>query len=117
MKQAWPVWMVVPMLFVSKPAISHDWYEELQVPGTMQKCCGKKDCAAYPHRMNDSETVLELLIRGKWHQVPEDVILRDHVSPDGQVHACCWNGATKPAGCEAKDPVVFRCVVPLGQGV
>jgi hypothetical protein len=111
------MWVVAILaLFSFKPAMAHEWYSELRVPGSMQICCGKKDCAPYPHRMNDSETAFELFVRGKWRQVPDDVILHDHSSPDGQVHACCWNGVGQ-GGCEAEEPVVFRCVVPLGRGV
>lgn len=110
------IFLASSIFLLSSSGNAHDWYEELKVPGSLQSCCGGKDCAPYPHRMNDSETSLELFIRGKWRPVPDEKILHDHASPDGQVHACCFNYG-KTGGCEAKDPVVFRCVIPLGRGV
>lgn len=98
-----------------RPAAPHDWYEGLQVPEGGSPCCGDKDCAPYPHRSTPGETQYELFIRGEWWPVPQDRVL-GMFSPDGQAHACCFYGHGS-TGCDARDPVAFRCVILPGQGV
>ena len=54
-------------------------------------CCGKRDCAPYPHRSSAGELAYEVQIKGKWYAIdPESVV--GEFSPDGQVHVCCLDG-------------------------
>lgn len=93
---------------------AHDWYDELEAPDG-RRCCGGNDCAPYPYRTTPGELSYELFVRDRWWQVPPDRIL-GMFSPDGLAHACCFYGYGK-IGCEAQDPVIFRCVILPGQGV
>lgn len=102
------------MWLLSGQAFSHDWYDELDAPDG-RRCCGDKDCAPYLHRSTPGNIGYELFVLGKWWPVPPEAIV-GMFSPDGLAHACCFYGHGQ-TGCEAREPVVFRCVILPGQGV
>jgi hypothetical protein len=70
---------------------AHDWYTELQQPGTGIPCCGMFECR--PLLANQIRHMvggrLQFLLDDEWRDVDPAVIL-DLPSPDGRVHAC-WN--------------------------
>lgn len=109
--------LVLLFWMVSGQVLAHDWYSDLKnSKGSL--CCGGDDCAPYPYRHTPGETGYELLINGRWWPVPSEAVL-GMFSPDDQAHACCFYGNARGTknGCEAREPVSFRCVVLPGQGV
>ena len=100
------------IVLVPQSSDAHSWYDEL-ANDSRQQCCGDDDCAPYPYRATPGELGYELFIREKWWPVPQRAIL-GMFSPDGNAHACCFYGSASNNGCEAREPVVFRCVVLPG---
>jgi hypothetical protein len=87
----------------------HHWYEKLMRPDTHSSCCNDKDCRPTQHRYHEGK--LQVLLDGKWENVPERALLKNEHSPDLQSHVCALEKSPWSYGA---DRIV--CVV-LGHGV
>jgi hypothetical protein len=73
-------------------AQNHDWYKDLQQPGTGLLCCNgpangsEGDCRPTRAYLDDDGT-WKALIDGRWVSVPPKVVLKQ-LAPDGNSHVC-----------------------------
>jgi hypothetical protein len=73
-------------------AQNHDWYKDLQQPGTGLLCCNGRasgldgDCRPTRAYVDDDGT-WKALIDGRWVAVPPKVVLKQ-LAPDGNSHIC-----------------------------
>jgi hypothetical protein len=74
-------------------AQNHDWYKELNQPGTTYSCCNARtdknpdgDCR--PTRAYQTEDgTWRALLNGRWVPVPPKTVLQT-LAPDGRSHIC-----------------------------
>lgn len=83
------IWLFVTAIGV---AWSHDPYSTWKIPGTDSSCCSLQDCA--PAEWRIGKNGYEAYMVDKWVEIPEDRILRDYHSPDGQGHLCARKDGT-----------------------
>lgn len=74
-------------------AENHDWYQQLNQPGTSYSCCNaltdkdpNGDCRPTRAYMKDDGT-WRAMIDGRWVPVPPRVVLKT-LAPDGNSHIC-----------------------------
>lgn len=73
-------------------AENHDWYRDLQQPGTGYSCCNgtangsEGDCRPTRAYLSD-DGLWYALVDGRWVQVPPGAVLAQP-APDGRSHIC-----------------------------
>lgn len=70
-------------------ARAHDPYSTWLVPGTKTSCCSGYDCGPVQASYRGGSWWVN--VSGTWVEVPEERILRNLPSPDGNAHVC-YNG-------------------------
>jgi hypothetical protein len=89
------------LLMLASPAVAHDWYEEMLIPGSKQSCCNDRDCHPVPDCSSPGDLHRGVVIEGRCIEVaPQNVLPMD--SPDARVHAC-WSPKSTP--------ITIRCAV------
>lgn len=74
----------------ANPALA-TWFRSLKAPnGTA--CCSVADCRQATHRM--TKTGYEVMIDGKWVEVPWERVLRRNDNPTGEAIVCRQPGTT-----------------------
>ena len=83
--------LTILVIFYVTPerARAHDVYSKWTVPGSQMSCCSNQDCGPVPASYRDG--IWWVNIGGRWVEVPEERILRNLPSPDGNAHVC-YNG-------------------------
>lgn len=92
------------------------WFKSLQQPKTGDSCCDIANCYRTDAEWRDGEWWAE--VRGHWVAVPEETILEDMKSIDGEAYVCIANmpmGLARPLP-EAQTQRIIRdgiyCFVP-----
>jgi hypothetical protein len=78
------IWYVTP-----EKARAHEPYSTWKIPGSQTSCCSGYDCGPAQASYRDGTWWVNIL--GVWVQVPDERVLRDVSSPDGNAHVC-YNG-------------------------
>lgn len=82
------------LCLLTAPALAHDWYSELKVPGTNMSCCNMRDCretvqCVLPDRRLGVQVEREC-------QPIDDRAVLPLPSPDGQMHVCVHHVDGRP---------------------
>lgn len=67
---------------------NHNDYSTWQRPDGLGSCCNHTDCDIVKELSMDEQGQRRVLWRGEVYSVPEEVYLKNKVSPDGNAHAC-----------------------------
>lgn len=90
---AYSVFFGLAILFIlyltPERARGHEPYSKWTVPGSQTSCCSDLDCG--PVQASYRGGMWWVNISGTWVEVPEERILRNVPSPDGNAHIC-YNG-------------------------
>ena len=90
-----PILMALLLATIAIPALAHDWYHTLRVPGSQTErnpegysCCDNRDCAPTLARHNGTEWEAETPT-GQWTTVPQRLVIHDKTHPSGSA-VLCW---------------------------
>lgn len=98
------VWLaaLLVLFFTTRYAHSHDWYSDKVAPNGA-RCCGGKDCAPAPARLNADTGDVEIHLGGRWWSATNPAWYLGP-SPTGEAAGCMMPSDDHP-----------RCVW-VGQG-